>query len=264
MKKLLTILALTIVNISLLSGLLLADNNLVISGKVFYKNTTSPVINAKVNLYFVNPDQITCRILETVSTNNKGEYLFTSSLIKLEDKIRIGAYANDIIQDNDRIVFGNNVMTTDEMAELGAYANDLTMDNAIVLSTIYDKTSPVNLATVTNTKIYVYIDGQPENNTDNLGGGIGTYPKGGPILNQNFPNPFNPVTNIQFGISQQAYVSLKVYDMSGKLVAELVNEVKDKGYYTVKFDGANLSSGFYIYRLSAGDFTSIKKMSLIK
>jgi hypothetical protein len=232
-----------------------------VTGKVFYKNTTTPVSNATVKLYFINPDQITYRLLESVIVNNNGEYLFTCSELKLEDKIRIGAYVNDITQ--DQLSIGNSPMLTDEYSELGAYANDLTMDAGHPISEIYNRTVPVDLTIVTNPKVYVYVDGKPENTIDYLGGGIGTYPKG-PIVNQNYPNPFNPVTNIQFGISEQSQVSLKVYDMSGKMVAELVNEVKDKGYYTVKFDGSNLSSGFYIYKLTAGDYTSIKKMSLIK
>ena len=261
MKKLFTILTLALVNISLLNGLLQAGNNIIITGKVLYKNTSAPVPNATVKLYFISPDAVTYKVLESAVVNDKGEYSFTSSQITVDDKIRIGAYVNDMIL--DRVSLGNNLMTTDELAELGAYANDLTMDNSCMVSTIYSKTTEVIISGVTNNnRVNVYIDGGALT-TDDLGGGIGTYPRD-PILNQNYPNPFNPSTTIQFGIPEQSQVSLTVYDMSGKMVAELINEVKDKGYYTVKFDGANLSSGFYIYRLTAGDYTSIKKMSLIK
>lgn len=261
MKKLLIILALTIVNISLFNGLLKAGNNLQITGNVYYKNTSTPAVDAIVLLYLVNPDQITCKVLDRVVVNPNGKYAFTCA-VNQDDKLRIGAYVNDIIQ-NDRPINGGVLNTTDEMVELGAYANDLTMDNALSLTSIYTKTSAVVFSNTNINRIDLYV-AKPETTLDILdGGGIGTYPRE-PILNQNYPNPFNPSTNIQFGISQQAYVSLKVYDMSGKLVAELVNEVKDKGYYTVKFDGTNLSSGFYIYRLTAGEYTSIKKMSLIK
>jgi len=261
MKKLLTILVLTIVNISLLSGLLKAESNLQITGNVYYKNTITPAANSIVLLYLVNPDQVTCRVFDKVTVNQNGEYTFTST-INRDDKLRIGAYVNDIVQ-NDRSINGSVMNTTDEMVELGAYANDLTMDNALSLTSIYTKTSAVVFSNTNVNRINLYV-AKPETTLDILdGGGIGTYPRE-PILNQNYPNPFNPSTNIQFGIPQQAYVSLKVYDMSGKLVAELINGVKDKGYYTVKFDGANLASGFYIYRLTAGEYTSIKKMSLIK
>ena len=265
MKKLFTVLSLTVVSLFLFNGLLKAateSNSIIISGNVFYTNTTAPVNNAIVKLYFVNSDQITYKVLETAVVNERGEYIFRSSELNTEDKVRIGAYVNDLVQ-NDRVGIGNNPLETDELAELGAYANDLTMDSGSPLSEIYSKTSPVDLTAVSFSKVNLYIDKQEQLSTDDFGGGIGTYPRE-PILNQNYPNPFNPTTTIQFGIPQQAFVSLKVYDMSGKLVAELVNEIKEKGYYTVKFDGMNLSSGFYVYRLTAGDFTSIKKMSLIK
>ncbi len=83
-------------------------------------------------------------------------------------------------------------------------------------------------------------------------------------LSQNYPNPFNPSTNLEFGISELGFVSMKVYDASGKEVASLVNEVKPAGYYSVSFNGASLSSGIYFYTLSAGNFISTKRMILLK
>lgn len=84
-------------------------------------------------------------------------------------------------------------------------------------------------------------------------------------LSQNFPNPFNPTTMINFVIPQKSAVSLSVYDMSGKLVAELINnETKTEGSYTYEFDGSRLSSGMYMYRLSAGKFSETRKMILVK
>ena len=83
-------------------------------------------------------------------------------------------------------------------------------------------------------------------------------------LNQNFPNPFNPITKIQYVIPQNGYVSLKVYDILGREIQTLVNEYKNAGYYNVTFDGSNLSSGVYIYKLNAGAYSDIKKMILIK
>ena len=83
-------------------------------------------------------------------------------------------------------------------------------------------------------------------------------------LNQNFPNPFNPTTSLEFGISELGLVSLKVYDISGKEVMTLVNEVKQAGFYTVNFNGADLSNGIYFYTLSAGSFIATKRMLLIK
>jgi hypothetical protein len=83
-------------------------------------------------------------------------------------------------------------------------------------------------------------------------------------LNQNYPNPFNPVTKISFTIPQQSNVKLTVYNMLGEKVVELVNEVKSAGKYNIEFNGNNLSSGTYIYRLVAGSFISTRKMILLK
>ncbi|MCO6446309.1 MAG: T9SS type A sorting domain-containing protein [Ignavibacterium album] len=83
-------------------------------------------------------------------------------------------------------------------------------------------------------------------------------------LNQNFPNPFNPVTSIQYAIANKQFVTLKVYDILGKEIATLVNENKEAGNYSVDFNAAELPSGVYIYQLSTADFTQIKKMILTK
>ena len=83
-------------------------------------------------------------------------------------------------------------------------------------------------------------------------------------LSQNYPNPFNPSTSINYELPITNYVTLSVYDMAGKEVMQLVNENKTAGFYTVKFDASKLSSGTYFYRINAGDFSSIKKMMLIK
>jgi len=83
-------------------------------------------------------------------------------------------------------------------------------------------------------------------------------------LSQNYPNPFNPVTKINFAIPKQGFVTLKVYDVLGREVRSLVNEVKMVGNYTVDFNGSELSSGVYFYRLESNGFTDIKRMMLIK
>ena len=83
-------------------------------------------------------------------------------------------------------------------------------------------------------------------------------------LSQNYPNPFNPTTKIDYQLPKSAKVVIKVYDILGKLVRELVNENKEAGYYTVTFDGTNYASGVYFYRINAGDFNAVKKMVLVK
>ncbi len=83
-------------------------------------------------------------------------------------------------------------------------------------------------------------------------------------LEQNFPNPFNPTTFFSYQLAAVSDVSLKVYDVLGKEVATLVNEVKKAGTYSIRFDASKLSSGVYLYRLEAGSFISTKKMILMK
>ena len=83
-------------------------------------------------------------------------------------------------------------------------------------------------------------------------------------LEQNYPNPFNPVTNLEFGISDLGFVSLKVYDILGKEVVTLVNEKLNPGNYKVEFNGSDLTSGVYFYTLNAEGFTETKRMLLLK
>jgi hypothetical protein len=83
-------------------------------------------------------------------------------------------------------------------------------------------------------------------------------------LEQNFPNPFNPSTKINYSVPKSGLVTLKIYDMIGKEVATLVNENKTAGNYTMVFNGSNLSSGIYFYRLTAGNFSETKKLMVIK
>jgi len=87
-------------------------------------------------------------------------------------------------------------------------------------------------------------------------------------LRQNYPNPFNPTTTINYQLPEADFVSLKVYDILGKEVAVLVNEHKNPGHYSVTFDASSVSgglpSGVYIYKLQAGEFSSVKKMLLTK
>lgn len=83
-------------------------------------------------------------------------------------------------------------------------------------------------------------------------------------LGQNYPNPFNPETSIKFQIIENGFTSLKVYDILGREVAVIVSEMLNKGTYTVTLDGSELSSGTYFYRLKSGEYTSSKKLLLLK
>ena len=83
-------------------------------------------------------------------------------------------------------------------------------------------------------------------------------------MSQNYPNPFNPVTNIDFEIPENRHVNIKVYDLLGKEVKTLVNEIKQAGYHTLELNASNMASGTYIYRMVAGDFTKTLKMVVVK
>lgn len=83
-------------------------------------------------------------------------------------------------------------------------------------------------------------------------------------LKQNYPNPFNPVTNISFNIPSTEFISLKIYDITGKEVAGLLSQNLPAGEYNINWDATRFSSGIYFYKLTAGSFSEVKKMSLLK
>jgi hypothetical protein len=84
------------------------------------------------------------------------------------------------------------------------------------------------------------------------------------ILKQNFPNPFNPTTKLRFKVNHAAEVNLRVYDVAGRLVAELVKGQLDPGDYDIVFDASGFASGVYFCQLQAGDLVTSKKMVLLK
>lgn len=86
----------------------------------------------------------------------------------------------------------------------------------------------------------------------------------GYVLAQNFPNPFNPSTIIKYQLKESVFVSLKVYDILGKEVAVLVNDIQTAGEHKLNFNAMSLTSGMYIYRLQAGSYIECRKMMLIR
>ncbi|MBI5403918.1 MAG: T9SS type A sorting domain-containing protein [Ignavibacteriae bacterium] len=90
-------------------------------------------------------------------------------------------------------------------------------------------------------------------------------------LNQNYPNPFNPITNIKYDLPKDVFVKIKIYDILGREIKTIVNEFKKAGSYLVSFNGSELASGIYFYRIEVvdptgrtGSFLQVKKMLLIK
>ncbi|RPI16206.1 MAG: T9SS C-terminal target domain-containing protein [Ignavibacteriae bacterium] len=104
---------------------------------------------------------------------------------------------------------------------------------------------------------------------DRIGSPVGINPgqNGIPIvysLSQNFPNPFNPSTKINFAIPKEGFVTVKIYDVLGREAAILLNKDLKAGYYTIDFNASSLSSGVYFYKMISGDFTDTKKLVLVR
>lgn len=84
------------------------------------------------------------------------------------------------------------------------------------------------------------------------------------VLEQNFPNPFNPSTTIRYSLPVRSHVTLSIFNTLGQQIATLVQGEREAGYHEATFDGANLSSGGYLCRLQAGDYVATKRLLLIK
>jgi hypothetical protein len=118
---------------------------------------------------------------------------------------------------------------------------------------------------VPSTRIRIVPDGEnppapPDGEVSNLTSGTPNQF----ALQQNHPNPFNPTTVISYELPVVSYVTLKVYDMLGREVATLVNGLQEGGYKSVELDASSMPSGLYFYRLTAGTYTSVRKMLMIK
>jgi len=83
-------------------------------------------------------------------------------------------------------------------------------------------------------------------------------------VHQNYPNPFNPVTTIDYDLSEQSHVTITIYDLLGRQIKTLVNQIQDAGYRSILWDATNIPSGMYFYQIKAGEFVQTKKMILLK
>jgi hypothetical protein len=84
------------------------------------------------------------------------------------------------------------------------------------------------------------------------------------VLSQNYPNPFNPSTTINYFVPKESFVSIKVYDFLGREVSTLVSETKSTGSYELSFNASSLPSGTYFYVMTADNYSTTKKMVLMK
>ncbi len=184
--------------------------------------------------------------------SNSNKYInFKLQLIDEQTSEVLGTY-DDVTFDQSNIYQYNNLsyqVNTEGIGSRTAYlrlVTDNNFDAGYSLAEIYSA-GDVLQKTIAKTTRY------------NGLGSVTTYD-----LSQNFPNPFNPATTINYRLPQTGFVTLKIYDILGKEVTTLVNERKTSGRYSVNFDGSGLASGIYIYQLRVNDYVSSKKMILLK
>jgi len=157
-------------------------------------------------------------------------------------------------------VFKFGIYGSDNEGGSGGYGNNHA-ENIVDTDTTYTIASDYGSINPTYYKFWNYDLHVPQGLT-----GIAQLPGVAYIykLEQNYPNPFNPSTNIEFSIPMASKVELKVYNILGQEVATLVNESLAAGNHAVKFDASRLATGVYLYRITAGQFSSVKKMLLLK
>ncbi len=176
----------------------------------------------------------------------------------------------------------NATLVWDSSAQATSYrlqiSNDNTFATVALDTTVADTSVVLSTILVANTVYYWHVS------ASNIGGAsvysvVGSFTTGSIIdavnemsngipkvfsLLQNYPNPFNPSTRIQYEIPASGLVNITVYSILGQKVAQLVNKVQAAGRYNIEFNANYLSSGIYFYKLSAGNYMSIKKMILMK
>ena len=122
---------------------------------------------------------------------------------------------------------------------------------------------------ITNQIVWAHSFGDKLFYTQNGGGPVGIQPISSEVptgfsLEQNFPNPFNPITKIQFSVPKSSFIKLTIYDLTGRVMAILVNEQLKPGTYEIEWDASHRASGVYYYKLEADGFAETKKMVLLK
>ena len=169
------------------------------------------------------------------------------------------------IQMNAAIHSINNEIVTNQLT-----AKDLNyaeMDSADYITIMFDSTSEPQSGWVRDFVIETngrYTVGSGFANLMNMKSTNGNNTSFKFALHTNYPNPFNPKTMINYEIGNQTFVKLRIYNILGQLIDVKVNEMKNPGYYSIEFDGTNLPSGLYIYKIEAGDYIESKKMLLVK
>jgi len=174
-----------------------------------------------------NENSVKLRWITATELNNSGFEILRSSEAEVWEKI-------GFVRGNGTTTEINHYAFTDENLQEGSYTYRL---KQVDLDGTYEYSSIVNVDIITPIEFE---------------------------LSQNYPNPFNPSTTIKFSIPEGSQVSLKIYNSLGQEIKALVNRFMEAGVYTVNFDAVGLNSGMYFYKLNAGEFNQVRKMTLIK
>ena len=156
----------------------------------------------------------------------------------------------------DSSASGGGIGSTDNFPDLGTVLAKCDIAEIIVYDTLLTNSENLAIKQYLNNRYNLIITGVNDLRTEKLPSKFS--------LSQNYPNPFNPVTTINYSIPAESFVTIKIYNSIGQEITSLVNENKSSGNYSVNFNGGNLSSGVYFYRMQAGSFVSTKKFVLMK
>ena len=224
----------------------------------------NPLPSSNVTVTISGPDSLAAGQTGTYSVTIKGGPLVragtdiavsTGTLAPQGSDLRIDQTFGELTHVAPKAPSGNEVTFTffytapHSTGTIILYANG----NSVNFDGIADQQDMWNFAPNKNVVITSAVTGITENNH------ITNY-----LLNQNYPNPFNPSTRINFSIPNSGQVKLEIFNAIGEKVKTLVNEFKSAGNYAYDFNAENFASGVYYYRLSAGNFSEIKKMILLK
>lgn len=229
-----------------------------ICGHVYDDTSKTPIVNGTVVFYFcVSPTATTTAALLGGKTDNNGNFsaILKPGLYYLYTTAK--GYAGE---------FYDNVKTIQNATKITLKTND----SLFFRIGLKRGASIIGIAGgirefITDTIINTSLNGGLNLSKSNImEANKKTMIVDGYELNQNYPNPFNPSTNISYKIPENCFVSLKVYNILGKETATLVNESQTAGKYSFKFRADNLESGIYFYKLTAGNFTAVRKFILLK
>ena len=249
------------------NSIVLDGSNLVITGSTRRANTSTNALLMKIPVTGGVP--LWTRIWDTSTTETDAGYDLVQSNISVAGGYAITGETQRGANSFDPFLWRTNVngvipvMHCEDSTVMQTYTNSHRLDSFLLVKTkLPDKEwTPSIITPSCNDNIICMGTGSssPMGSEEDNSGMITEY-----SLEQNYPNPFNPSTTIKYEIPEAALVTIKVYDISGKEVATLVNENMNYGRYEVKFNGDNLSTGVFYYKLTAGNFTEVKKMILIK